>query len=298
MAGESANYDSQFAGQLDDSDPYPPNGCSAAPICLTDEQIRSELTSFIDSHGLPADLHHEYFLLTPPGVESCFEANDKSCSDGTDHAAYCSYHGFIETGAGPIVYTNNPYVAGLHCDPGEQEPNENPSDVTIAGGLAHEHSESVTDPELDAWYDKKGEEVADKCRTFKQKTEFGEPLGTAPDKADYNELINGHMYWYQQMWSNETGACEQRLAGLPLIKKLAPKDGPAEGHTTVKISGSGFSGATAVDFGTAAGTELVVQSPESITIVSPAHVAGTVEVTVTTPAGTSPPTKKDEFKFK
>ena len=64
-AGEFANYDAHFGGALVDTDPYPANGCSAAPICLTDEQIRRELTSYVEAHGLPADLEHEYFLSPP-----------------------------------------------------------------------------------------------------------------------------------------------------------------------------------------------------------------------------------------
>lgn len=32
-AGEFANYDSHFGGALIDTDPYPANGCSAAPVC-------------------------------------------------------------------------------------------------------------------------------------------------------------------------------------------------------------------------------------------------------------------------
>ncbi len=58
-AGEYANYDSHFAGELLDTDPYPANGCSAAPICLTDAQLRAEITRYVAEHGLPADLSHE-----------------------------------------------------------------------------------------------------------------------------------------------------------------------------------------------------------------------------------------------
>jgi hypothetical protein len=296
--GEAANYESQFAGALADPDPYPANGCSAAPVCLTDEQIRSELAAYVEAHKLPTDLAHEYFVLTPPGIESCLEASGKSCSDGTAHPGFCAYHGFIPVAKGVIVYADDPYVAGLACDPGEQHPNENASDATIAGGMAHEHSESVTDPELNAWYDSKGQEVADKCRTFKQKTEFGEPLGTAPDGADYNQVIDGDLYWYQQMWSNETGACEQRLASLPTITKLAPSSGSTAGGTAVTISGSGFASSASVSFGGTPATGVVVNSSSSLTAIAPAHAAGTAEVTVTTSSGTSAPTKKDRFKYK
>lgn len=296
--GEFANYNSQFAGALSDTDPYPANGCSAAAICLTDGQIRNEIAGFVEAHKLPANLQHEYFLLTPPGVESCLDAKEKSCSDGSTHPGYCAYHGDISVEGGVIVYANDPHVAGLSCDPGEQHPNENASDATIAGGLAHEHSESVTDPELNAWYDSKSQEVADKCRTFKAKTEFGEPLGQASDGANYNQVINGDLYWFQQEWSNETAGCSQRFAQIPAIKKLAPKKGPAVGGTTVTITGSGFIAPAVVRFGEAPALGVVVNSPTSITAISPAHPTGAVDVTVTTGSGTSPATKKDQFKYK
>ena len=50
------------------------------------------------------------------------------------------------------------------------------------------------------------------------------------------------------------------------------------------ITGTGFTGATAVDFGTTAATNLTVVSDTQITATSPAGT-GTVDVTVTTPGG-------------
>ncbi len=297
-AGEAAAYDSHFGGALTDTDPYPANGCSAAPICLTEAQIRTEITNYVQAHGLPEDLEHEYFVLTPPGVESCLSSNGKSCSDGTAHPFYCAYHGFIQAAGGVIVFANNPYVAGLSCDPGEEFPNDNPSDATIAGGLAHEHSESVTDPELNAWYDSKEQEVADKCRTFAPATEFGEPLGRAPDGANYNQVIDGDLYWYQQEWSNEAKGCEQRSLAPPLVTKLAPKTGSTAGDTLVTVTGSHFAAGATVRFGEAAATEVLVSSSTTLTALSPAGAAGTVDVTVTTGAGTSAVTTKDHFKYK
>jgi hypothetical protein len=298
-AGEFANYNSHFGGALIDTDPYPANGCSAAPRCLTDPQIRAELLGYVEAHKLPVDLEHEYFLLTPPGVESCMEAAGKSCSDGSSSPVYCAYHGFIATAGSALIYADDPYVNGLGCDVGEEHPNGNASDATIAGGLAHEHSESVTDPELNAWYDSKGNEVADKCRTLKAKTEYGEPLGKAPNGASYNELINGDLYLYQQMWSNAAGECQQRVQQLPVVTKVKPKNGPPAGGTSVTITGTGFASPAAVDFGGAAASEVVVQSATSITAVAPPGAPNTiVDITVTTTAGTSAISKKDHFKYK
>ena len=85
----------------------------------------------------------------------------------------------------------------------------------------------------------------------------------------------------------------------PTVTGLSPGSGSTGGGTTVTLTGTNFTGATAVHFGTMAGTGLVVNSPTSITIVSPAESAGTVDVTVTTPGGgtsaTNPP--NDQFTF-
>ena len=40
---------------------------------------------------------------------------------------------------------------------------------------------------------------------------MGTPLGKAPDGASYNQVINGHFYWYQEEWSNQGDECLQRL---------------------------------------------------------------------------------------
>jgi hypothetical protein len=296
--GHAANYSSHFGGALIDTDPYPINGCTAAAICLTDAQIQSEIKSYVKAHGLPEDLAHEYFLLTPPEVEDCFDATGTECSAGATNGVYCAYHGSFSDGGSTIVYSNDPYVTGnFGCDDGEH-PNNKPSDGVLEGGLSHEHNESITDPELNAWYDASGFENGDKCRTFNATTEYGVPLGTASDGAHYNQIVNSDLYWYQQEWSNEGSHCLQRYApAAPAITKLVPKTGPASGGTTVTISGTGLTGATAVKFGTVKASSFTVNSATSITAKAPASTPGTVDVTVTTPVGTSAITLKDHYKF-
>jgi hypothetical protein len=213
-AGEFANYNSHFGGGLLDTDPYPANGCKQATICLTDAQLRSELSKFVKAQGLPTDLAHEYFLLTPKGVEDCFEASALECSAGSKRPVYCAYHGNVAlTGGGELIYANDPYVTGIFgCDDGNH-PNGSTSDGVIEGGLSHEHNESITDPEPnDAWTDfatgeRNGYEIGDKCSTAN-----GTPLGTATNGANYNQVINGHLYWYQEEWSNQGHRCLQRFS--------------------------------------------------------------------------------------
>jgi IPT/TIG domain len=296
-AGEFANYSSRFGGALVDTDPYPANGCKAAPICLTDAQIQKELKDYIKANGLPHDLAHEYFVLTPPAVEDCFEAGGFECSAGSSRPYYCAYHSYISVAGGPIIYANDPYVTGIEgCDDGEH-PNNKPSDGALLGGLSHEHNESITDPQLDAWYGATGEEDGDKCRTFVDSSEFGTPLGRAPDGSRYNQVINSHLYWYQQEWSNEGLTCKQRLeAEAASVTRLSVRTGPVTGGTSVTITGKGLAQATSVRFGAAA-AKFTVTSSTTITATAPAESVGRVDVTVTTPAGTSAITRKDVYKY-
>ncbi len=300
-SAQAAAYDSHFAGAIVDTDPYPANGCKKAAICLTDAQIQAEISSYVKANGLPTDLTHEYFLLTPPGVESCFTAAGAECSAGTSAGAFCAYHGDISVAGGVIVYANDPYVLGISgCDSSEH-PNESPSDSALLGGLSHEHNESTTDPELDAWYASNGEENGDKCRTFTDSSEYGTPLGKAPDGSRYNQLVNGNEYWYQQEWSNETTNCLQRLgvvAVTPVVSAVSPKTGPAAGGTSVTITGSGFTGATALSFGSTPASSYKVNSATSISALAPPATSGSVDVTVTTAAGASATSSADLFKYK
>ncbi|HUB35463.1 MAG TPA: IPT/TIG domain-containing protein [Solirubrobacteraceae bacterium] len=82
----------------------------------------------------------------------------------------------------------------------------------------------------------------------------------------------------------------------PAIKKLSLKKGPGAGASTVTITGSAFTGATKVSFGEGQAEGVKVESATSIVATSPPG-AGTVEVTVTTPGGTSTASTKDDFEY-
>jgi subtilase family serine protease len=66
---------------------------------------------------------------------------------------------------------------------------------------------------------------------------------------------------------------------------VSPRDGDPGGGDQVVISGSGFTGATAVMFGSVPGTIQSVDSDSQITVTSPAATE-TVEVSVVSPSGT------------
>jgi hypothetical protein len=87
------------------------------------------------------------------------------------------------------------------------------------------------------------------------------------------------------------------FVAAPTVTGIAPTSGPTAGGTTVTITGTGFTGDTAVLFDSDAASSFTVVSDTSITAVTPAHDAGTVDVTVTTPGGTSATSAADQYTF-
>jgi parallel beta-helix repeat protein len=82
----------------------------------------------------------------------------------------------------------------------------------------------------------------------------------------------------------------------PSVGGLVPASGPKTGGTSVVISGSGFTGATAVDFGATPATGFVVDSDGQITATAPAGVS-VVDVAVSTPFGTNADTAADNYTY-
>jgi hypothetical protein len=83
-------------------------------------------------------------------------------------------------------------------------------------------------------------------------------------------------------------------APVPVVTNVLPGFGPA--GTTVRIEGTGFTGATAVSFGSVPATSFKGESQLEIEAVAPAG-EGIVDVTVQTPAGVSATSKEDHFRF-
>jgi PKD repeat protein len=293
LTGAFSKYAVTFGGALVDTDPYPTTECpvnSPVVACLTDPQIQQELVNFAVATHHKADLSHEYFLLTPPEVESCF-TNDPStgfggCSAGivpfNGLAAYCAYHQNTSTRQF-LIYANDPFVPGNpHCDDGNH-PN-GIADGELSGGLSHEQNESVTDPiPNDAWTNgagaEHGEEVGDQCDG-----QMGTPLGTAPDGAKFNQVINGHLYWYQEEWSNIGHTCLQRLT-LPATMPRATFTVNQGNGLTLKFDASGSTASPGFilyvwQFNDAFGAETIEQSVPRISHTFPSAGAYSVGLTV------------------
>ena len=86
--------------------------------------------------------------------------------------------------------------------------------------------------------------------------------------------------------------------GVPTITGLTPTNGSTVGGNAVVITGTNLTAAAAVSFGGTAATSFVVNSATQITAIAPAHAAGAVDVTVTTPGGTTANSAADDYTYK
>jgi hypothetical protein len=299
LTGAIARNQTTFGGALVVTDPYPRSQCpAAAPVkaCLTDPQIQKELEHVVAARHLKADLSHEYFLLTPPHVETCFNNNPNAsppfggCSAGepSNLALFCAYH--ENTSLSPmLIYANDPFDAtNSGCEDGNN-PTGTIAGGQINGGLSHEHNESVTDPlPNDAWTNgagaNQGQEDGDQCAG-----QFGTPLGTH-NGAKYNQVINGHFYWYQEEWSNQTHSCLQRLT--PATRPHAVFKVTAGSGLTLKFDASGSSAPGGIaeyvwQFNAVANAPTIETKTPTISHTFPSAGAYSVGLTVMTKNGTS-----------
>ncbi len=94
-------------------------------------------------------------------------------------------------------------------------------------------------------------------------------------------------------------AFENTTTPRPEVTSVAPKLGRTTGGTTVTITGSNFAEASGAFFGSLKAASFTVNSPTSITAVSPEEPVGKVDITVRTPmGGLSLRTSHDLYEFK
>jgi hypothetical protein len=84
-----------------------------------------------------------------------------------------------------------------------------------------------------------------------------------------------------------TSSADEFAYGAPTVASLSTSNGPIAGGGSVTITGTGFVPGSTVQFGTTAGTSVVVNSSTSITADAPGEGGGTVDVRVTNADGQS-----------
>ncbi|HEV2427771.1 MAG TPA: hypothetical protein VGS61_06100 [Acidimicrobiales bacterium] len=104
---------------------------------------------------------------------------------------FCAWHSDVSVGGHVVSVAYMPNTTGVAgCNPNATT-GQSEGLASLANVTSHEFMESITDPQLNAWYDGSGSEIGDKCAwMFSGTTTFG---GTA---------------WYLQMeWSNAVSGC-------------------------------------------------------------------------------------------
>jgi hypothetical protein len=98
--------------------------------------------------------------------------------------------------------------------------------------------------------------------------------------------------------TSPTGSADRfRFVAPPSVASLSPATGPTTGGTTVTIAGGGFESVHQVLFGSTPATSMTVTSTTFLQVVSPANVAGAVDVRVVTAYGTSAVAPADRFTY-
>ncbi len=153
---------------------------AANPTNLTDSDILGIVQAAINNKSLPYDPNGLYFVLTAPGVGE---------SSGF-LSTYCGWH----TAA---FFNNNWIKYSFVGDAGNQSgcsvqfgssPNGDPPVDAMISVIAHELSEAVTDPLINAWYDANGQEIGDKCAW-----NFGAEF-PAPNGSSANIILGGYYF--------------------------------------------------------------------------------------------------------
>ncbi len=245
------HYDSASDSVLD-TDPYPAQSRQCASpsgiaTCVTDSQVQRELDRLIGTRDAAArGLTNVWFVLLPPDVDECISAG--SC--GT--TAFAGYHSEFDIGHGLTIYSAIPDPQIELTPPPGSDPQGNPEGEETIDTMAHETVEAVTNPVGNAWMDPNGFEVADKCENG---PEQGTPLGFAADGSPYNQLINGHAYLVQDIWSNSRGGCVQSsttVASTPALHTVSLR------QFSSSVSGStGVAGTVPVTVGLVRGNRAV-----------------------------------------
>lgn len=172
-----------------DSNNAPTSGQS-----VSDSAVQSEIVAGFTNGSLAYDASTVYAVFSANGVNL----------GGNAFSQYCAYHGDFSWNGNVVLYAVMPYdwTNPSACAVQTTTPNGDPAADTEVNTLAHELEEANTDPQLNAWYDNRGYENADKCAWT-----FGTTYTTS-NGALANMSLGGKNYLVQRNWKNSgSGGC-------------------------------------------------------------------------------------------
>ena len=184
------------------------NDATQPPATVTDANVQAEVHKILASGALPYDANGLYFVMTPSSTKVC---NGSSCSCSN----FCGYHSnYADSSFGTVLYSPIPSAAACPASCGvftsnATSPNGNIEADEGVSIIAHEAEETQSDALGSAWFDRTGNENADKC-AYK----YGPT--TTLNGAKVNQTWGGTSYLVQMNWSNQISGCAQQ----------GPADGP------------------------------------------------------------------------
>lgn len=188
---------------------YPVGGAVAVNQSLQTNVLgQNEILSIVHAGAVKLSVQDSYsnivHVFLPRGVDTCFDLTSICYSpDNPSSFFFCAYHGAVWfNDIGHILFTVEPYQNVPGCQVATPTPNGDLVDST-ASVLSHETFETITDPDLDAWWSQAsliewGEEIADICEPI---------VNSGSQFLDPAFLINGKKYKIQLEYSNKFHAC-------------------------------------------------------------------------------------------
>ncbi len=159
---------------------------------LTDNDVLTIVTNSISSGTLPKDSNGIYVVLTSADV-------NETSGFCTQYCGWHSHANILGMDAKFAFVGNADRCPNACAAQTSSSPNGNIGADAMASTIAHEVDEAVTDPDLNAWYDTRGYENADKCAW-----KFGTVYKTA-NGSSANMNLGGLNYLIQQNWLNAGG---------------------------------------------------------------------------------------------
>ena len=164
-----------------------------APLSATAGSVATDSSTppaKVSTSTLGAEVAKLFPTVDPSGIYVVFTSNFPK------GGGFCAWHGNTSVNGTAVSVAYMPNSTGVTgCDPGNLFGVAGSEGLrSLADSTAHEVMESITDPQINAWYDKSGSEIGDKCVW-----QYAAPV----------TLHNNSVWQLQEEWSNAVSGCVQ-----------------------------------------------------------------------------------------
>ena len=190
---------------------YPVGGTVAVNRTLQTNVLgQNDILSIVHAAAVKLSIQNSYsnivHVFLRKGIDTCFDLTSICYSpDNPSSFFFCAYHGAVWfNDIGHVLFTVEPYQNVAGCQVATPTPNGDLVDST-ASVLSHETFETITDPDLDAWWSQAsliewGAEIGDICEPIvNSNSQFLDPVF----------FVNEKKYKLQLEYSNKLHACTQ-----------------------------------------------------------------------------------------